>query len=166
MSLYEDWVVKAYDRTGNVNAKFWDEYTPVEQKIYEDIIGNKVKKIEGTITELSEKYDVTVEYICGFLDGINDINIESEKVDVENLTETTNISMNIDFEKLFKKMVEYKAEHLYELPQWKGIFDEETLRKFYKEEKKSKTVVNEAKVGRNEPCPCGSGKKYKACCGA
>ncbi len=24
----------------------------------------------------------------------------------------------------------------------------------------------EAKVGRNEPCPCGSGKKYKKCCGA
>jgi SWIM/SEC-C metal-binding protein len=22
----------------------------------------------------------------------------------------------------------------------------------------------EAKVGRNEPCPCGSGKKYKKCC--
>ena len=22
------------------------------------------------------------------------------------------------------------------------------------------------KVGRNEPCPCGSGKKYKKCCGA
>jgi preprotein translocase subunit SecA len=21
------------------------------------------------------------------------------------------------------------------------------------------------KVGRNEPCPCGSGKKFKACCG-
>jgi uncharacterized protein YecA (UPF0149 family) len=23
----------------------------------------------------------------------------------------------------------------------------------------------EAKVGRNEPCPCGSGKKFKKCCG-
>jgi uncharacterized protein YecA (UPF0149 family) len=23
-----------------------------------------------------------------------------------------------------------------------------------------------AKVGRNEPCPCGSGRKYKKCCGA
>jgi len=23
----------------------------------------------------------------------------------------------------------------------------------------------EKKVGRNEPCPCGSGKKYKKCCG-
>ncbi|RPH65900.1 MAG: hypothetical protein EHM83_05270, partial [Burkholderiales bacterium] len=22
------------------------------------------------------------------------------------------------------------------------------------------------KLGRNEPCPCGSGRKYKACCGA
>ena len=30
-----------------------------------------------------------------------------------------------------------------------------------------KTVVNEgAKVGRNDPCPCGSGKKYKNCCWA
>jgi uncharacterized protein YecA (UPF0149 family) len=29
------------------------------------------------------------------------------------------------------------------------------------------TIVNTApKVGRNEPCPCGSGKKYKKCCGA
>ncbi|MDU5079708.1 preprotein translocase subunit SecA [Tissierella sp. P1] len=30
----------------------------------------------------------------------------------------------------------------------------------------SKTIVNkEKKVGRNDPCPCGSGKKYKKCCG-
>lgn len=27
------------------------------------------------------------------------------------------------------------------------------------------TIVKEKKVGRNDPCPCGSGKKYKACCG-
>lgn len=31
----------------------------------------------------------------------------------------------------------------------------------------SATVVRDKpKVGRNEPCPCGSGKKYKKCCGA
>ena len=29
----------------------------------------------------------------------------------------------------------------------------------------SKTVVKPKKVGRNDPCPCGSGKKYKHCCG-
>ena len=28
------------------------------------------------------------------------------------------------------------------------------------------TPKRSAKVGRNDPCPCGSGKKYKACCGA
>jgi SWIM/SEC-C metal-binding protein len=28
-----------------------------------------------------------------------------------------------------------------------------------------KTKVTEKKAGRNEPCPCGSGKKYKKCCG-
>ena len=31
---------------------------------------------------------------------------------------------------------------------------------------KAKPVVRtERKIGRNEPCPCGSGKKYKVCCG-
>ena len=28
-----------------------------------------------------------------------------------------------------------------------------------------RTVIKKAKVGRNDPCPCGSGKKYKNCCG-
>lgn len=27
------------------------------------------------------------------------------------------------------------------------------------------TIVKDKKIGRNEPCPCGSGKKYKKCCG-
>ena len=30
---------------------------------------------------------------------------------------------------------------------------------------KKEPVVNKNKVGRNDPCPCGSGKKYKNCCG-
>jgi len=29
----------------------------------------------------------------------------------------------------------------------------------------TKTVYNVEKVGCNDPCPCGSGKKYKRCCG-
>ena len=39
----------------------------------------------------------------------------------------------------------------------KNTFDNVSHRSF--------TVVNKKKVGRNEPCPCGSGKKYKHCCG-
>jgi len=30
---------------------------------------------------------------------------------------------------------------------------------------RKKPVRNAEKVGRNDPCPCGSGKKYKKCCG-
>jgi len=29
----------------------------------------------------------------------------------------------------------------------------------------TKTVIADKKLGRNEPCSCGSGKKYKKCCG-
>ena len=29
-----------------------------------------------------------------------------------------------------------------------------------------KPMIAENKVGRNDPCPCGSGKKYKKCCGS
>ena len=31
-------------------------------------------------------------------------------------------------------------------------------------ENKSKPIVSQKKIGRNDPCPCGSGKKYKKCC--
>ena len=34
-----------------------------------------------------------------------------------------------------------------------------------KESSPKKTIKNSKKVGRNDPCPCGSGKKYKNCCG-
>jgi uncharacterized protein YecA (UPF0149 family) len=63
-------------------------------------------------------------------------------------------------------MVDAKADWLYGLPQWEAIYDEETRHRLYMEQKKSGTVVVGKKVGRNDPCPCGSGKKYKFCCGA
>ena len=85
---------------------------------------------------------------------------------MDTLTEDSDITLTIDFESLFKKMVEYRAEHLFTLPQWDGIFDADTRKRLTLEQKKSRTVVKGTKVGRNDPCPCGSGKKYKKCCGA
>ncbi len=40
-----------------------------------------------------------------------------------------------------------------------------TLSRGEEEEKKKPVRRQEKKVGRNDPCPCGSGKKYKKCCG-
>ena len=70
-----------------------------------------------------------------------------------------------DFDDVDKNMVDAKADWLYNLPQWDKIFTEEKKKTLYMEQKKSGTVVKPHKVGRNDPCPCGSGKKYKHCCG-
>ena len=79
--------------------------------------------------------------------------------------EHTEVSLGFDKEKLYKNMVDARADWLYELPQWEKIFDENTRKRLYKEQKNSGTIRKEKKIGRNDPCPCGSGKKYKKCCG-
>lgn len=164
MSLYENWMKKAFSKEGSSIEAVWQEYLPKEQKIYEYIIGEKAEKVEGKVSELAERFDMTAEMIVAFIDGLN-ASLE-EPFDMEALTEDSEVCININFEKLFKLMIEYKAEHLSNLPQWDGIFDEETRKRLALEQKKSKTIVKGEKIGRNDPCPCGSGKKYKKCCGA
>lgn len=164
MSLYEDWMKKAFSQEGRSIEAVWEEYLPKEQKIYEYIIGGKVEKLEGKVSELAERFNMTAEQIVAFVDGINAA--LPEQIEMDTLTEDSQISLSINFEKLFKLMIEYKAEHLSSLPQWDGIFDEETRKKLTLEQKRSKTIVKGEKIGRNDPCPCGSGKKYKKCCGA
>lgn len=165
MSLYEQWLQKAFTKEGKSIDAVWDEYLPKEQKIYEYILKEKVQSLEGTIEELSQRFNMTAEETVGFVDGINEA--LPEPYEVKELTEASQVKLIIDFEKLYKKMVEYRAEHLYNLPEWNQIFDEAERKRLYTEQRKSRTVVNtEKKVGRNDPCPCGSGKKYKHCCGA
>ena len=81
------------------------------------------------------------------------------------MTEDTEVNLIFDKEKLYKNMVDARADWLYELPQWEKIFDEETRKRLYLEQKQSGTIRKGKKIGRNDPCPCGSGKKYKKCCG-
>ena len=101
-------------------------------------------------------------HMTGFLDGINDSLKEPNPIDT--MEEDTPVSLAFDKEKLYKNMVDSKADWLYNLPMWDDIFDPETKRALYKEQKRSGIVVVGKKVGRNDPCPCGSGKKYKFCC--
>lgn len=76
MNLYESWFKKAYTQDGRINNTFWNDFMPKEQKIYEYILNEKVEKIEGTVKQLSEKFDMSIEYFIGFIDGINDIQPE------------------------------------------------------------------------------------------
>lgn len=163
MSLYENWIRSSYDNQGRSLKSFWNIYMPKEQAIYEDIIGNKIEAIEMPLNALAEKYNMQDYEIVGFIDGIN--GGLKEEINVEELENTSDIKLEIDFEALYKKMVEYKAEHLYTLSQWDNIFDEETRKRLTHDQRISGIIVKGHKTGRNDPCPCGSGKKFKQCCG-
>lgn len=119
--------------------------------------------VKGTVKELAEKFEIPVMTMVGFLDGID----ESLKVKnpIEEMDENTEVNLGFDKELLYKNMVDAKADWLYELPMWNEIFDEEKMKVLYREAKKANTIVKGKKIGRNDPCPCGSGKKYKKCCG-
>ena len=165
MVLLEEWQKIAYDQQADRGKlqKFWQRYFMLEKGVYEKLLTNPDEKVEGTVKELAEKYDLSIMDMTGFLDGINDSLVTPNPIDT--MEEDTKVSLVFDKEKLYKNMVDAKADWLYELPQWDEIFDADTKRKLYLEQKKSGTVVVGKKVGRNDPCPCGSGKKYKFCCG-
>ena len=165
MTLLENWRNKAYgDATDNKQKEeIWKNYFLVEKGIYESILKNPKEIIACTVAELAAKFDTDIQTITGFLDGINDS--LNKPNPIEEMKEDTVISLDIDLEKLYYNMVEAKADWLYNLPEWDALLDEEKRKELYKNQKKSGTVVKEKKVGRNDPCPCGSGKKYKFCCG-
>ena len=68
-------------------------------------------------------------------------------------------------EKLYFNMLEAKAKWLYTLPEWEDVLPLSKRQEITKAWRKSRQVINDQKIGRNDPCPCGSGKKYKKCCG-
>ena len=165
MSLLEQWRSQAYNQNEDKGRlqRFWADYFLVEKGIYEQLLENPDEVVTGTVKELAGKYDVSVMTMVGFLDGINDSLKEPNPI--EEMEEDTTVSLGFDKEQLYKNMVDAKADWLYELPAWNAIFTEEKQKELYLEQKKSGTIVKGDKVGRNDPCPCGSGKKYKKCCG-
>ena len=165
LTLLETWRGIAYSSqtTKQESDRFWANYFVLEKGIYEKILANPDEVVKGTVKELAEKYDVELLIMVGFLDGINDSLVTPYPID--EMEEDTKVSLAFDKEKLYKNMVDAKADWLYNLPMWDDIFDQDTKHALYLEQKKSGTVVVGKKIGRNDPCPCGSGKKYKKCCG-
>jgi len=164
MSLFKEWKKLIENQNKKSFDKFWDEYSAAEIKVYSDILKNNTAEVSGTFGELVAKYDVAETLFMGFLDGIN--SSLKTAVEVENVETDTEINLSIDFEKLYLSMLEANADHLYSLTEWDGVLTEERRMEILKEYKSSRTIVKEKTPGRNDPCSCGSGKKYKKCCGA
>ena len=164
-TLLGKWRAKAYDQKADRQwlQRLWNEYFAVEKDIYAKLLKNPDEVVTGTVSELADRFGISLEHMVGFLDGINESLKEPNPI--ETMDENTVVNLGFDKERLYKNMVDAKADWLYELPEWNDIFDEETRHRLYLEQKKSGTIVKPKKIGRNDPCPCGSGKKYKFCCG-
>lgn len=166
MSLLTEWRDYAYgfdDRTPE-GKQFWYDYFQMEKGIYEILLEDPTADpVKGTVKELAEKFGVSIQNMIGVLDGMDDSLVNSNNLD--EVTEDSEVLLGIDYEKLYMNMVGCNAEWLYTLPQWDNILTKERRAELYKQEKSSHTLVKPPKIGRNDPCPCGSGKKYKKCCG-
>ena len=165
MTLLEQWRSIAYNEQANPRElqKFWERYFEKEKTVYEQLLAEPDTEVKGTVKQLADKYGLEVMAMTGFLDGIDESLVTPNPI--ETMDEDTEVSLKFDKVSLYKNMVKAKADWLYNLPQWDAIFTEEERKALYKEQKSSTTIRVGKKVGRNEPCPCGSGKKYKYCCG-
>ena len=165
MGILKQWRDKAYDEKANKGdmQRMWAAYFAKEKDIYAQLLADPDTVVTGTVKELAEKYDVDLMTMTGFLDGINDSLKEPNPI--EEMEEDTVVNLGFDKEMLYKNMVAAGADWLYGLEEWEPIFDEEKRKELYKEQKESGTVRKPAKIYPNDPCPCGSGKKYKKCHG-
>lgn len=163
MALIDAWKRIAYDTQGQPVKHVWDEYLAKEKIVYINMLKNKENKLEGTVAELATQFKFTTTQMAAFFDGIHEC--VDNLPDIDSIVEDTQISIEIEWSRLYRQMVEYKADTLYGLPEWENIYTQEEQRQLYTQQKRSHTVVrNDDKIGRNDPCPCNSGKKFKKCC--
>ncbi|MDY2959619.1 MAG: SEC-C metal-binding domain-containing protein [Hornefia sp.] len=163
MNLYAEWKNLLDNQTDETFESFWKEYSDAEVTIYTHILSHSDENLKGNVKELSEKFECRTVMFEGFLDGI--LSSLNKTIDVQSVTEETEIEIDVDYEKLYYNMWKADAPHLYSLDPWDALLTPEKKKEIVREFKKSKIYRAPAKVGRNQPCPCGSGKKYKNCCG-
>ncbi|HKM03558.1 MAG TPA: SEC-C metal-binding domain-containing protein [Lachnospiraceae bacterium] len=165
MSILKQWRDMAYSETANKGdlQKLWEAYFQSEKEIYKILLAQPKIEIKGTVKELAKKFEVTISTMTGFLDGINDSLLIPNPI--EEMEEDTVVSLGFDVELLYKNMVGASADWLYELEEWNDVIEKDRQKELFLEQKKSATIIKEEKIYPNDPCSCGSGKKYKKCCG-
>jgi len=165
LGLYDEWNKLSESKQNQEEYdEFWKAYFLKEKDAYNKILTDGRFEISGQVSELAKELGFSAQEISGFIDGIN--TSLKNPIDVEKLEADSEISMKIDVEKLYFNMHKAEADWLYDLEIWNEVLSQEKREEIKKDFNSSKTFKREEKkVGRNDPCPCGSGKKYKKCCG-
>ena len=163
MSLFSQWKdMTNAEMTPQQHDAFWKEYFDIEKDAYKKILSRKDDYYEDKLEALASEFQMESVVFTGFMDGIN--SSLTEEYNLDKLNENTKILLKVDFEKLYYNMLEAKAKWLYSLGEWDDIFTEQKRKEIKDAWRTDKQAVSN-KIGRNSTCPCGSGKKYKKCCG-
>lgn len=164
MKIYETWEnMQNLCQSEMQQRELWGTYYTQETEAYKMILANKNFEIKGTAKAVAEGFNMEPAILAPFIEGIN-TSLEKE-VDVKAVEEETEIEMTILPEKLYYNMLNAKAKWLYELKEWNDVLPESKRVEITRAWREAQQAVSTKTVGRNDPCPCGSGKKYKNCCG-
>ena len=168
-SYFESWTKHSETVENEEDYKAYiSKYYELEKNAYDAILTkypDNADLLNGKAIELAEKLGFgkdDMEIFVGFLEGI--ASSLTEEYDYKSVTDDSEVSLKIDYEKLYYNMHDAKAEWLYSLKSWKNVLTDEKMLEITKQYR-TDNIVHVEKIGRNDPCPCGSGKKYKKCCG-
>lgn len=123
------------------------EKPTAEVKTEEKKAGEKEEKNSKKKESIEERIEREMNALPSFIKNkIKDPGIKKRFIELAKRMEKDGVDMNSP-----RQMKKWVKEHEKELK------NEQTA--------KVETVVKADEPGRNDPCPCGSGKKYKKCCG-
>ena len=171
MSYYKTWMDKSEDASNRQEyIEYINRYYALEKVAYEKILGaypNNEEFLNGTAAELAKKLEFpkdAMDVFVGFIDGIKSSLTNGDDIDLDAIDDNYELKHVIDYEKLYFNMRDAKADWLFTIKAWKDILTEEQINAITREYREA-NMAHSDKIGRNDPCPCGSGKKYKNCCG-
>lgn len=166
MTLFEQWNKRLSSQTVTENE--WNEYLAKETNFYKDLLkeaaGNPDKfTAVRNVPKLMEDYGFDKVEAVGIFDGINE-SLESP-LNLDDYDENSEIAFTVVMRELYLNMLKVKASWLSSLEEWDAVLAGEERREIKREYIDTITAKSQKTAGRNDPCPCGSGKKYKKCCG-
>ncbi len=138
--------------------QLWSDHLDAIQDLREGIGLRQVAQKDPLVEYKNEAFnyfdDLIVSIRSRFSRRIFKVHRVQERRDMGNIQ--TNVEQIQDIVTGSREMAEAVSKYLKNK---KNISEKDSGKR-----KKVKTVVRSRKVGRNDPCPCGSGKKYKKCC--
>lgn len=121
---------------------------------------NNIEKANEHFTELLKRYPNDLHIIESYLQCLksNDL-LQCKKII------TSYVPLTLEYTSESESLFLLCKEILLSLGENELAKDYGTVKKIQNDFGKRKPITKKTKIGRNDPCPCGSGKKYKNCCG-